>query len=107
MHIDYSKGKKLCKFDCVECGKACPTGAIKRLSLEEKQKTRIAMAMISSEKCHNCGACVEACPKGAIINVDGTGIVLNAQKCIGCGACKSVCWHEAIEIFSIKEQKLI
>lgn len=107
VHIDYSKGKKLCNFDCVECGKVCPTGAIKRLSLEEKQKTRIAMAMINSEKCHNCGACVAACPKGAIINVEGTGIVLNAQKCIGCGACKSVCWHDAIEIFSIKEQKLI
>lgn len=104
VHIDYSKG--FCKFDCAKCGEVCPTGAIKRLSLEEKQNTRIAMAMISNDKCTQCGLCVEACPKGAIIKVEGKTI-LNAQKCIGCGACKNACKSDAIEIFPIKEQKKI
>lgn len=105
VHIDYSKG--FCKYDCAKCGEVCPTGAIKRLKLEEKQKTRIAMAMIIEDKCNHCGACASICPRGAIIKQDGKAPVLNAQKCIGCGACKSTCWHEAIELFPIKEQRSI
>ena len=104
VHIDYSKG--FCKFDCAKCGEVCPTGAIKRLKLEEKQKTRIAMAMIIEDKCTQCGLCKEACPTGAIMKIEGK-TVLNAQKCIGCGACKNACRFEAIEIFPIKEQKNI
>jgi len=104
VHIDYEKG--FCKFDCAKCGEVCPTGAIKRLKLEEKQKTRIAMAMVIDEKCNRCGLCKEACPTGAIMIVDGK-TVLNAQKCIGCGACKNACKFGAIEIFPIKEQKNI
>ncbi len=69
VHIDYSKGKKFCKFDCHKCG--------------------------------------EVCPKCAIIKQDGKAPILNAQKCIGCGACKKTCWHDAIQIFSVKEQKII
>ena len=107
VHVDYEKGKKLCKFDCAKCGEVCPTGAIQRLSTEEKQNTRIAMAMIVEKNCRFCGACADICPKGAIIKQDGKAPILNAQKCIGCGACKSTCWHDAIEIFSVKEQKTI
>lgn len=107
VHIDYEKGEKFCKFDCNKCGNVCPTGAIKRLSLEDKQNTRIGMAMIIEDKCHKCNACASACPKGAIIKVEGKAPMLNAQKCIGCGACKATCYHEAIEIFSVKEQKNI
>ena len=102
VHIDYSKS--FCKFDCNECSKICPSGAIKRINKKEKQQTRIAMAMINEEKCDKCGRCIEACPKHAIIKENGM-ISLNAAKCIGCGACKNIC--TAIEIFPIKEQKLI
>ncbi|MCD7779915.1 MAG: hypothetical protein LUH05_04505 [Candidatus Gastranaerophilales bacterium] len=34
VHLDYTKGS--CKSDCAKCGEVCLTGAIKRLSLEEK-----------------------------------------------------------------------
>lgn len=84
----------------------CPTGAIKRLSLEDKQKTRIAMAMIIEDKCVNCGHCIKACPYGAITKGEN-GIIINASKCIGCGACKLKCRHDAIEIFAVKKQTLI
>lgn len=73
VHIDYSKG--FCKFDCAKCGEVCPSGAIKRLSIEEKQNTRIAMAMINEDKCSKCGLCIDACPKGAIMKVDGKTIL--------------------------------
>ena len=91
---------------CKYCLEVCPTGAIKRLSLREKQKTRIAMAMIKEDLCTKCGICEKACPYGAIIKSDGKTIV-NASKCIGCGACKAACRFNAIEIFAIKKQDLI
>lgn len=105
VHIDYSKG--YCKYDCTKCGEVCPTGAIKRLKLEEKQKTRIAMAMVKQDECAKCGLCAKECPASAIIKEDGETAIINASKCIGCGACKNVCPHKAIEVFSIKEQKSI
>ena len=105
VHIDYTKSA--CKFDCRKCSEVCPSGAIKKLSLEEKQKTRIGMAMINEDKCSQCGLCVQACPVHAIIKENGKPPVLNALKCIGCGACKQACRTGAIEIFPIKEQKLL
>ena len=107
VHIDYDKGEGYCKSDCSKCGEVCPSGAIKRLKLEDKQKTRIAMAMINNDKCNRCGLCAESCPYGAIIKLEGQGMVLNASKCIGCGKCRTVCNFGAIEIFAVKEQKMI
>ena len=105
VHLDYSKNP--CKFDCKKCSEVCPSGAIRRISLDEKQKTRIAMAMISEEKCTKCGLCAQACPTHAIIKSEGKTPVLNAQKCIGCGACKHACNFGAIEIFPIREQRTL
>lgn len=105
VHIDYSKG--VCDYNCHKCSEVCPSGAIKKLTLEEKQKTRIAMAMINEDKCSQCGECVKACPVHAIIKENGKPPVLNAMKCIGCGNCKKTCHFGAIEIFPIKEQKTL
>lgn len=105
VHIDYSKG--VCDYNCHKCSEVCPSGAIKKLTLEEKQKTRIAMAMINEDKCSQCGECVKACPVHAIIKENGKPPVLNAMKCIGCGNCKKACHFGAIEIFPIKEQKTL
>lgn len=105
VHIDYSKG--VCDYNCHKCSEVCPSGAIKKLTLEEKQKTRIAMAMINEDKCSQCGECVNACPVHAIIKENGKPPVLNAMKCIGCGNCKKACHFGAVEIFPIKEQKTL
>lgn len=95
-----------CKFDCHKCGDVCPTGAIKKLSLETKQKTRIAMAVIKKEKCINCGVCTLKCPKKTISKTQD-GYEINGINCIGCGVCAAACPGNAIEIFAIKEQKVI
>ncbi|HIS73762.1 TPA: 4Fe-4S binding protein [Candidatus Galligastranaerophilus intestinavium] len=104
VHIDYSKG--YCEKNCNKCSQVCPCGAIKRLSLEEKQRTRIAMAAIKEDKCVKCGACVRACPYGAI-KWTAQGIIIDSSKCIGCAKCKVSCKFDAIEIFAIKKQSLI
>ena len=105
VHLDYSEG--FCKFDCHKCSQVCPSGAIKRISLEEKQNTRIAMAMINEDKCSKCGLCADACPVHAIIIEEGKAPIFNAAKCIGCGVCKKACHFGAVEIFGINEQKSI
>lgn len=107
IHTDYNEGEKFCKFDCIECSKVCPSGAIKKLSVEEKQRTRIAMAVINPEKCTKCGICVSECPTGAITKEENKNAIVDASKCIGCGKCKKHCPASAIEIFAINEQQRV
>ncbi len=107
VHIDYTKGEKYCKYDCIECSNVCPSGAIKKITLEEKQKTRIAMAVINPEKCSKNGICVNVCPVNAITKEGNEPAKIDASKCIGCGKCKSVCNSGAIEIFAINEQQIV
>lgn len=107
VHIDYTKGEGFCKYDCNECSKVCPSGAIKKITLEEKQKTRIGMASILSDKCQKCGVCAYECPAGAISKQADGSISINGLKCIGCGKCKKACSFNAIEVFAVTEQRMI
>jgi NADH:ubiquinone oxidoreductase subunit F (NADH-binding)/Pyruvate/2-oxoacid:ferredoxin oxidoreductase delta subunit len=46
---------------------------------------------ISEEKCKACGACLKACPSGAITGAKKTPHRIDPTKCIRCGACYEVC----------------
>ncbi len=106
IYMDYFKN--FCKYDCNACSSACPTGAIKKITLEEKQHTRIGLAKINRDLCINCGICAYKCPVKALnIEEDSNGdrtLKYNAAVCIGCGACQVSCPHNAIEIVGIVEQ---
>ncbi|MBR1617132.1 4Fe-4S binding protein [bacterium] len=104
-HIDYSKGERHCSFYCNKCSQVCPSGAIQKISLENKQKTKIATAKVSSN-CMSCSSCVRKCPVGAMTFVDYMPVV-DENKCIGCGMCKSVCPVGAISIVGIEEQRKV
>jgi ferredoxin len=111
-----------CQYNCVECGKVCPTGAIRRLGVEEKHRTRVALSALYFERCvvntkrESCGACAEVCPTGAItmIPFGESGIpwltrpVFDERYCIGCGACFAACPAEprALGIDAVPEQIL-
>lgn len=105
VHIDFSEGK--CEFDCKNCSDICPTGALRKMSLKEKQNCRIGLVKLDYEKCTKCGLCARICPKDALEHKAGNSPVYKAQKCIGCGACQNVCPAKAVEIVSINEQSQI
>ena len=57
-----------CEYNCNLCGKVCPSGAIKQLSLSEKQRFVIGLAEIDRNRClpwaenKECLVCQEVCP---------------------------------------------
>jgi pyruvate formate lyase activating enzyme len=53
--------------------------------------------MFRPQRCQHCGACVDACPEGAIGWREG-GPCTNWSKCVRCGACAAECYAEAREV---------
>ncbi|MGL4209487.1 MAG: 4Fe-4S dicluster domain-containing protein [Candidatus Adiutrix sp.] len=91
-----------CEPHCHDCGKICPTGAIKKLSQEEKFWAKIGTAIVLPHRClawaegRQCLVCEEVCPYGAIEhlkvpNSQVHGPLLIPHKCFGCGYCEKFC----------------
>ncbi len=52
---------------------------------------------INEEKCKACGACLRACPSGAITGAKKTPHTIDQSKCIKCGSCFEVCKFGSVE----------
>jgi ferredoxin len=104
-----------CEYNCTLCGQVCPSEAIRRIPLPEKQKYVIGMAFIDKDRCipyrrwENCIVCEEHCPvpEKAIVFEEVESVspagekvllkrpVVLKDKCIGCGICQEKCPVEA------------
>ena len=90
-----------CREDCRRCTLVCPSGAIARLTLEEKLQAPIGVAKLDAPLCllyddRECDICAKACPYEAIKIVwDQEEYIalpqIDADKCPGCGACEVIC----------------
>ena len=109
-----------CELNCTVCGSVCPTGAIQRISIEEKTgmgkfaaqgPVRLGTAFYDHGRClpwsmeTPCVVCEEVCPVSpkaiysrevTIIKRDGNPITLrrpyvDPALCIGCGICEHEC----------------
>jgi len=105
VHLEY--GKSFCKYNCHKCAEVCPSGAIKKISLSEKQHTKLATAVINTDTCIQCGVCVSECPRKIITKERGEFPIIDENKCIGCGLCHSVCPMQAISMVPVAEQKRV
>jgi MauM/NapG family ferredoxin protein len=117
-----------CEYRCTLCGQVCPTGAIKRLELPEKEKVKIGLAMIDKGRClpyahaTPCIVCQEVCPtpkkaiwleKAKVMDRNESVLNLNQphvdlELCIGCGLCEAKCpvlGQPAIYVTSIGESR--
>jgi polyferredoxin/Pyruvate/2-oxoacid:ferredoxin oxidoreductase delta subunit len=117
-----------CEFRCTLCGQVCPTGAIRKLGMEEKANIRIGLAMIDKGRClpyahaTSCIVCEEVCPtskkaiwfeKTVVRTRDGKELALKQPRvdldlCIGCGICEAKCpviGQPAITVTSIGESR--
>ena len=109
-----------CEYDCILCGSTCPTGAIRKLTLDEKRRTRLGLARIDNSLCipwaygTECLVCQEHCPipQKAIKIEWGQaqhGAVrrprIDGSLCVGCGICQNKCPvrpARAIKVFALK-----
>lgn len=100
-----------CEFNCNLCAQVCPTGAIPKMDLSDKQKFVIGRAYFDKNRClpfaenTPCIVCEEHCPthdKAIKFREETvTGLNGNPRKlkqpyvikelCIGCGICEKVC----------------
>ena len=95
-----------CEYNCTLCGNVCPTGAIPRLTLEQKRQARLGLARIDRSIClpwsegKDCIVCEEHCPvaEKAITlkeeNIRGKIVkrpYVDPALCIGCGICQNKC----------------
>ena len=100
-----------CEYNCNLCTQVCPTRAIQPLTLAEKQKTVIGIAVFNKNICipyernENCMVCEEHCPtekKAIQFNIkqvkQADGSVKEVkypyvirELCIGCGICENKC----------------
>ncbi|MBU1863465.1 MAG: 4Fe-4S binding protein [Candidatus Omnitrophica bacterium] len=98
-----------CDEYCRRCGYACPTHAIKPLSLEQKREERIGIARVDKEKCLGwsdnklCFICGEVCSYLAIDvyrkNKNIPCPVIRQDACRGCGLCEKRCPTYAIKVY--------
>ncbi len=106
-----------CEHTCTLCSQTCPTGAIRRITLEEKvgseeiKPISIGTAFFDRGRClpwamdTPCIVCEEWCPTSPkaiyfeeveVTNRNGERVALKRPQvdpdvCIGCGACEYVC----------------
>lgn len=63
------------------------------------------LAVVNQNICVACGACMKACPKGAISIYRGCHAVVDEVKCVGCGLCAKTCPAGCIAIKGRSEVK--
>lgn len=91
-----------CIEGCKACGEVCPSGAIRRFSLESKYEYPMGVAVVDEQRCllgigQDCGICVNACPyqaldtKWAGEEMRSGELLVDSSRCTGCGACEYVC----------------
>jgi ferredoxin len=115
--------QSFCEYSCTLCGQVCPTGAIPRLTEEQKHAQPTGKAYFDHHRClpwaenTPCIRCEEMCPAPEkaikILNTitikDKAGLDVEIQQpyverdlCVGCGICESNCTIEGVSAIRVR-----
>ena len=101
-------GPTACSFGCMGFGTCVAACQFDAIHINEQ-----GVAEVDKEKCTNCGACREACPRKLIVEVPykqkvfvncsnkekGPAVTkVCANSCIACGMCERTCKFDAIHV---------
>jgi ferredoxin len=104
-----------CLRECTACGDACPTGAIGKITVQDKPRIRIGLAVLDRSRClpwargERCLICRDACPSdyhAVELRPTGTGVphpYVKERECTGCGICEHECPEAAIRVVAVDE----
>jgi len=56
------------------------------------------LPVIDLSLCIGCGECIEKCPTGALVMVEGYPVLINPDLCGYCGDCEDLCPYGAISL---------
>ena len=105
-----------CEPSCSNCGRVCPTGAIRPLPLEEKRACHVGLAVVNPDTClpyagsGACQLCVDECTTAGYEAIELVRVgtqrdhagqpieesgflapVVASDRCVGCGLCQTRC----------------
>lgn len=94
--------RKYCDPHCTDCGHVCPTGAISKITHEQRIWAKIGTAVIYRQQClaweyeKSCMVCDEVCPYDALEFEKRPDLAYPVphvieDKCSGCGHCEHAC----------------
>jgi ferredoxin len=97
VHLTFTvKGDKQPFIICSCCSCCCHAlSALLRFNIPNAVTKSEHIAIQNTEKCDNCGTCVQRCQFHARGLVDGK-LVFDEDKCFGCGLCVTTCPSGAI-----------
>ena len=105
-----------CREDCVRCGEVCPSGALRRVPPDGKEKVQLGLPRVNMEICllgeeRECALCRNWCPYGAINYVFSKDDYLvhpriDPDRCNGCGACEVHCPVSPVKAIRIAPTRL-
>jgi ferredoxin len=109
-HLTFRNG--VCKEDCNECSKVCPTGALKEIPLKNKKLLKIGDVEYKKDLCivkteeTACKACADHCPTNAIKMVPYANNLMipevNSDLCTGCGGCEYACPVKPVKAIRVR-----
>lgn len=96
-------------FICACCGCCCGVLKIQKMLPKPAENwSHNYYAVVGTELCTGCEACVERCQIDAISIDEQNGYsVINLDRCIGCGNCVVTCPTEALRMVKMENESVI